>query len=340
MTDIRMVVARDGQVFIEEGELPDLPPGHVQVRTLYSAISAGTELMGLRGSKGITDRSSALGYQLGGEVVAVAPDLQEAFSPGDKVACYGGPYVRHASTVNVPKHLAAKLPDNVSPRDAAYCGLGSVALHAFRRAGLSLGETAAVIGLGALGNLVAQCAVAAGCRVAAVDTIELRRRAAARCDVPVEADFEAFAATIRRHGNGNGADAVFVVVNFCPDQLLDDAVRLVRHLGNVVIVGTADAKVPRNAMFANEACIMVSRAAGPGRYDAAYEAGGQDYPYAHARWTEGRNLAEFVRLLGCGRLHTAPLVSRMLPATHAATAYQLLADNPSENLGIVLDWTA
>ncbi|WP_407873503.1 hypothetical protein [Paenibacillus melissococcoides] len=46
--------------------------------------------------------------------------------PGDRVACYGAPFVKHASLLAVPKHLAAPLPPQVSLREASFAVLGAM----------------------------------------------------------------------------------------------------------------------------------------------------------------------------------------------------------------------
>ena len=44
----------------------------------------------------------------------------------------------------------------------------------------------------------------------------------------------------------------------------------------------------------------MSTSYGPGRYDAVYEDEGHDYPIGYVRWTEGRNMEEYLRLLADG----------------------------------------
>jgi NADPH:quinone reductase len=338
-TPIRRVMARDGRVELVDAQLANLPAGHVRVRTRFSGVSAGTELLGLERSKG-NDALNAMGYQLTGTVESVADDLAERFAPGDSVVCYGGPYVSHSSLVNVPKNLLVKQPAGCDPIDASYCALGVIALNAFRRAHLCLGETAAVIGLGMLGNITAQVARAAGCRVACADMLSNRRSAAAGCGLDAHPDLESLSRAVAGLTDGNMADAALIVVPDCSDDLLEKAVRLCRPQGHVVIVGTANARMPRDVMFQTEVTVSVSRAAGPGRYDKDYEAGGRDYPYAYVRWTEGRNLQEFVRLLGIGAVKVRPLITDVIPVANAPQAYQWLIDDPASHVGIVFDWQA
>jgi NADPH:quinone reductase len=340
-SQVTVIVGRSGDIHFVDESLPAPPAGHIQVRTVVSGISPGTELLLIDRSRDLGDDAIHLGYQLCGEVTAVGDGMGDSFASGDLLACYGGPYVRHASAVNVPRHLAVKLDRwRINPAHASFCGLGAVALHAFRCAGLSIGETCAVLGLGMLGNLTAQIATAAGCRVAAMDPVPPRREAAAKCGVEACGDIGELARSLHGLTRGHYADAVLVVVSNCTDELLLEAVRLCRERGRVIIVGTAHAALPREQLFAKEVTLMVSRAAGPGRYDSSYEAGGHDYPYAHARWTEGRNLEEFIRLLTSGAVAVEPLLTDELPFSHAAQAYEMLRTAPHEHLGVVLKWTS
>jgi hypothetical protein len=63
---------------------------------------------------------------------------------------------------------------------------------------------------------------------------------------------------------------------------------------------------------------------GPGRYDANYEEGGSDYPIGYVRWTEQRNMAEYLRLIDQKRVSLGPLISATYPVEQAGAAYEAL----------------
>ena len=331
------IVFDAGTAELRTGDLPELPSRHVRVRVKYSAVSAGTEL-GMKSASAEKQILIRPGYQACGVVEAVAADCEIDLAPGDWVACYGAPYTHHASRLNVPRNLVAKLPAGVEPMHAAFCALGTIALHAFRMAHLSLGETAAVVGLGALGNITAQLCAAAGCRTATLDHLETRRATAIACGLSVSADMEALRGEVARISGGAGADAIFLAVGNTDEQLLTDAVNILCHRGRVVLVGTGTPPLPREPMFSKEATIVVSRAGGPGRYDPSYEAAGVDYPHGLVRWTEGRNLSEFVRLLDRRAVAIEPLISDVMPPSEAAHAYELLTSQPESHMGVVFAW--
>ncbi len=66
---------------------------------------------------------------------------------------------------------------------------------------------------------------------------------------------------------------------------------------------------PWNDMYLKEIQLYMSRAYGPGSYDASYEKQGRDYPLPYVRWTENRNMEEFLRLVATGRIDVRPLIT-------------------------------
>ena len=75
--------------------------------------------------------------------------------------------------------------------------------------------------------------------------------------------------------------------------------------------------------------MRISTSYGPGRYDPSYEEAGLDYPLPYVRWTAGRNMEEFLRLVADGLVTLDPLVELELPVERAADAYEALnGDSP------------
>src|SRR5439155_20359571 len=88
-----------------------------------------------------------------------------------------------------------------------------------------------------------------------------------------------------------------------------------------------------------ELTFRVSMSYGPGRYDPDYEERGQDYPYAHVRWTEGRNLEAFVDLLAARRIDVEPLITHRFEADDGERAYQLITGEMNKpHLGVILQY--
>ena len=82
---------------------------------------------------------------------------------------------------------------------------------------------------------------------------------------------------------------------------------------------------------------FISCSYGPGRYDEKYEEKGQDYPIAYVRWTENRNMDEYLRLIAVGQVKVNELISTTYPIAAATEAYRALKSD-SKPLLILLDY--
>ncbi len=97
--------------------------------------------------------------------------------------------------------------------------------------------------------------------------------------------------------------------------------------------------VPRASFYEKELTLKLSRSYGPGRYDPDYEEHAIDYPVGYVRWTEQRNMAEFVRLLAQGRIDVKPLITDRFPVDDAAAAYAAVSRGGA-SLGVLLEYAA
>ena len=109
------------------------------------------------------DSYTPLGYSLCGVVTEVGRGAEE-FKVGQLVACAGNEQALHAEYNWVPVNLCAAVPAGVLPEHAAFATVAAIAMQGVRRAEVQLGETAAVIGLGLIGQLVVRLLAAAACR--------------------------------------------------------------------------------------------------------------------------------------------------------------------------------
>lgn len=362
-----------GRTYLAEVPVPDAREGQLLVRVRASAVSAGTErtvldfarsgllgkarrrpdlvrqvlrkarrdgaLAALDAARARLDQPLPLGYSCAGVIEAVGAGAP-GFAVGDRVACAGAGYANHAEFVAVPQNLCAKIPAGLDGfEEAAFATLGAVALQGFRLSGAALGESVAVVGLGLLGQLAGGIARAAGARILGVD-LDARRLEQARAGgfeaaVPRAGAEEAAAAFT----GGRGFDAVLVCADSPSNDPIELAAALARDRAAVVAVGNVGLSVPRVEFYRKELSLRVSRSYGPGRYDPSYEEGGLDYPYAYVRWTEQRNLEEFLRLLACGAVRVSPLITHRLPFASALDAYDLIGDGARRpSLGVVLSY--
>ncbi len=357
---------KDGSLDLVEVPDPAPGPGAVSVRVEASVLSAGTERATLDvASKGLLAKARArpdqarqvldrmrqdgvrstvnlvrqkleqlgpLGYSAAGVVIEAGPETR-GLNPGDRVAIAGGGFASHAELDVVPSLLCAKVPDGVSPEDAAFATLGSVAMNGFRRAEVQVGSTVAVIGLGLIGQLAVRIARAAGCRVLGVDLspelVELARSAGA--DAVVRSDLE------RGSRWEASADAVLVCAATDSNDPALLAATLARDRGRVVIVGDVKMELPRAPFYDKELELRLSRSYGPGRYDPNYELHGLDYPIGHVRWTEQRNMDAFLGLVAERKIVPSELVTHRFAFGDAERAFDLLQSG-SRVVGVVLSY--
>lgn len=315
---MKRVMTAEGKVMLAEVPITPLPAGFVRVRTVFSAVSPGTELAAIGRCE---KQPIMLGYSASG-IIEELGEGASGFRVGQQVACYGAPYVGHAGQLLVPVNLTAGVPEHVGMEEAAFAGLGAIAIHAVRTADLRFGETALVVGLGVLGQMIALIANAAAFSTIAFDkddrrAASFRKLGAGRvCDDRDDLEREIDLLT-----GGCGVDSVILSVGGGGGVLIDEALNRVRDRGNIVIVGDLDASFSRALMFDKEAKLLISRAGGPGRYDETYERDNRDYPIGYVRWTEGRNIAAYIRLLAENRISIKQLITHRCPVEQAAEIY-------------------
>src|SRR5690625_1158893 len=283
------------------------------------------------------DQPLPLGYSCAGVVEHVGRGAGE-FAEGDRVACAGAGYASHAHKVFVPKNLTVAIPDSVSFEDASYVTLGAIAMHGVRTAGVRLGAAVAVIGRGLLGQITVQILKASGCRVIGIDLAPTK--------VDLARTMGADAAVVRSDGvidavegftGGVGVDAVVVTAAADTNDPTELAGEICRDRGIVSMVGAVRMDVPRRIYYEKELQLRLSRSYGPGRYDPEYEEKGHDYPVGYVRWTERRNMEEFLRLVSTGQVTPSRLTTHRFEIEEAERAYEIVTGVDQEPfLGILL----
>jgi predicted dehydrogenase/threonine dehydrogenase-like Zn-dependent dehydrogenase len=369
---------RSGELSLVDVPAPTCRPGGVLVRSQYSLISVGTEMMKISESKlsligkararpdqvkkvvqavsqqGLAatyrkvttqlDAWTPLGYSLCGEVVEVGAEVEE-LSVGQRVACAGNLHALHAEYNWVPRNLCVAVPDGVKGEHAAFTTVGAIAMQGYRQSEAGLGETALVIGLGLVGQLLVQLLRAAGVGVVGLDPSAERCRlaeltGATACGAPEGDDLDAVVTRLAELTGGAGADHVFLTAGGDTNQPVELAAQLARDRARVVDIGKCRLDLPWKDYYEKELDVRFSRSYGPGRYDPVYEEQGVDYPIGYVRWTERRNLACFLDLVDQGRVDLGPLVSAVLPFSDAVAAYERILAGEQRGVGILFQYPA
>ncbi|MFO7897584.1 MAG: zinc-binding alcohol dehydrogenase [Planctomycetota bacterium] len=338
-----------GTISVKDEPEPELRPHWYLTDTQYSLISAGTETMHVRNQmKPGATGPRRIGYSNSG-IVREAGEGATRFEPGQLVGCYGSGYADHQSVSAVPETLMAPCPEPVTPEQAAFCGVATFGLNGLRLCELSFGDVVAVIGLGLIGQITLQIAEAAGYRTVGLShsdkllelASELGAHGVVKAGEPDSIDRAIEMAVDLggaepAEGRPGGFDAAVACSGRTGDNTaLLEALDLIRDKGAVCIVGAPQLEFPRAPFFAREARLVIARAAGVGRYDPHHEDEAEPIPHSHVRWTEGRNLAEVVRLIGEGKLNVDRLITHRFDVTDAAEAYDLILNRPKECLGVL-----
>jgi predicted dehydrogenase/threonine dehydrogenase-like Zn-dependent dehydrogenase len=369
---------KSGELIVLDVPAPVCRPGGVLVQSLFSLISTGTEMMKLTEAKmslvgkararpdqvrkvldsvaqqgAVTtykkvmnrlDSYTPLGYSLCGVVVEVGRGAEQ-FRIGQIVAAAGNEHALHAEYNWIPTNLCVAVPAGVDPEHAAFATVGSIAMHGVRRAEVQLGDTACVIGLGLVGQLVVRLLIAAGVRVVGLDVVEDRCRLAEKagavfCGPPAGDGFTAVQHALRELTAGRGADHVLLAAGGSSNGPVELAASLARDRARVVDIGKTGLDLPWNAYYDKELDVRFSRSYGPGRYDPRYELDGIDYPAGYVRWTERRNLECFLDLIASQDIEVASLISGVYPLESASAVYGDLASGSINAVGVLLQYPA
>jgi predicted dehydrogenase/threonine dehydrogenase-like Zn-dependent dehydrogenase len=362
---------KSGELAVLDVPPPGCAPGGVLVRSLYSLISTGTELMKVGEARmsmlgkararpdqvrkvlesvaqqgavstykkvmNRLDSYTPLGYSLCGVVTEVGAGAEE-FQVGQLVAAAGNEFALHAEYNWIPLNLCVPVPDGVAPEHAAFSTVGAIAMHGVRRSEVQLGDSAVVVGLGLVGQLCVRLLVAAGVRVFGLDMVEDRCRMAEKagallCAAPDETGLAAIERAL-----GMGADHVLLAAGGPTNGPVEVAARLARDRARIVDIGKTRLDLPWNAYYDKELDVRFSRSYGPGRYDDRYELEGVDYPAGYVRWTERRNLECFVDLIAREQIDLSSLVARVFPIADATEVYQQLSSGSIPGVGFLFEY--
>lgn len=366
-------IVKKGRVYADHISAPQLSDNNVLIQVVFSCISAGTELasVGMSGKplykrafeqpqnvakvlemakaigisktiakvKGVLDGGNTTGYSVSGVALAVGKNVKNIF-PGDIVAAAGAGYAHHAEFVEVPENLVMRIPEGLSLKHASTVTLGGIALQGVRRSDLRIGENCLVVGAGILGLLTAQILKAGGVRVAVSDLDE-NRLAIARSlgiDLVFNPSREKSCDLISNWTQGYGADAVIFTAATSSSVPLSDSFKSCKKKGKVVLVGVSGMEIKREDIYQKEIDFLISSSYGPGRYDSNYEEKGLDYPFAFVRWTENRNMTEYLRLIKDGKVNVDVLINGIFEIEKVEEAYQSLQNSSPKPLVILLKY--
>ena len=333
MTTALVLEAPRRLAFEEVADAP-LAAGHVRLRTLFSGISAGTELTQYRGTSPFMGKRwdearrlfvegeaswpypvRNLGYEEVGEVAAIGAGVEDV-RVGQRV--FGTWNHRTGADLPVEQVRERFLPDGADPRIGVFSHIGAVALNGVHDARIRIGDTVAVWGLGVPGQIAAQAARASGAWVIGVDPDARRREVAARLGAHEVLDPDLDGASgaaerIKALTGGRGADVCIEVSGF--PAALSDAIRAVAYSSRVVAMGFFQGEVAGlrlgEEFHHNRVELVCSQISGVD-------------PAVQHRWSKPRLWRTAVELQHRGVLDLLPLITHVAPFADAPALFDRL----------------
>jgi 2-desacetyl-2-hydroxyethyl bacteriochlorophyllide A dehydrogenase len=343
-----MVVARQAVITepfkagVREVQLADPAPNQILIAAEYSAVSAGTELAVYTGTHqwlkdpNLPDWKFPFrsGYSAAGRVLKVGKEFPGGFQEGDRVSFPGNHASAELLTVGHERCRVWKMPDNLSFEKAAIACISRYGLGASIRAGLTLGRSAAVLGLGIIGQFALRCLIAAGASpVVGIDAVKMRRDAAlaAGADFCIDPTAGDVKEQLAKFLNARGAEIVADATGV-PDAV-PVAMSLAADAGQVVVVGSPRGKA-KDVNFYDDLhrrYIEVSGAHGNMLFEPSHVklAGAWDIHKAQM-W--------LLRSLAAGRLSLAGLVTHTIQPEQLGDAYEGLLKDKDNYLGVLVKW--
>ena len=328
MNPSALVLNAPRELAFEPLELRPLADGEVLIRTLYSGISAGTELSQYRGTNPfmhrrfdeasrlfVADETPSwpypvrnLGYEEVGEIVE---SRAEDLPVGARVF---GTWNHRTHFVAPADYVRARLmPKGADPRIGIFSHIGAVALNGVHDANIRIGDLVAVFGLGVPGQIVVQAATRSGAQVIAIDPDPLRRHAALKHGAWLAMDPAGAAERIKEMTGGKGADSCIEVSGAA--SALAEAIRAVAYASRVVAMGFFQGELAGirlgEEFHHNRIQLICSQVSGVA-------------PEASHRWSKPRLWRTAVELQHRGVLDLLPLITHETSFEEAPAIFERL----------------
>ncbi len=314
----QIIAPRAGQVQLDTVESQTLKKGHVLLRSRYTALSPGTELAWINhaaNTPGVFPFRP--GYSGCGEVIAVADDVTNM-----PIGCLVAGCFKHAAEQQLPAADLVPLPDEASLeqvqlREISAFHLATIAMHGARRAAINLESRVLIFGLGPIGLLAAQWALASGAReVLGVDLLRTRRDCARDCGIdacsPDEIPHQEFTSVIEVSG---------------VPQVIPQALQYTSTGGRLCLLGSTRGLVEHLDAYAliHKKQIDVCGAHLWGREQAT-----------EAIRKDNQLCLDFMLQQ---RIHLAPLTTAVFAPSDCAMVYAQLGEHPEQSMIPIFDWS-
>ena len=343
-----VMIAALKEIGYKDYEDKPLTANEVRIQTLYSGISAGTELTSYRGSNVylhkrwdaqtrlfLTDSGSSHsypmsngGYEESGKVVEVGSKVTKV-KEGDLIYGSWG----HRTLTIMSEDIAANqlLPVSLDPILGIFSDIGATGLNGVHDAAIRIGETVAIFGLGTVGQIIVQLAKRSGSRVIGVEPNPMRLEMAIKLggvDIGIDPKREKVAERIKSLTENRGADVCIEASGYYP--ALHEAIRSAAYSAKVVAVGflqgQGEGLYLGDEFHHNRINLVCSQIYGVN-------------PELTYRWNFTRELTTIMRLQADGTINLRPIITHVIPFREAAEAFHLCDSESDKTIQVVLDFT-
>ncbi|MEX2468758.1 MAG: zinc-binding dehydrogenase [Pseudohongiellaceae bacterium] len=330
------------KVEIREQPLPPPGRGQVLLKTLYSGISSGTEMLAYRGqlpdSMALDESLAAYaqqpvsyplqyGYASVGRIEQTGAEVDSAWQGRTVFA-----FLPHASHHLCTVDALVPLPENMNPKSAVFLANMETAVSLVQDGNPRLGERVLMLGQGVVGLLVSSLLARFPLGgLYAVEGIDGRRVAAEQAGVSatfspdIEPDMTALSETLAPQQPRGGADLVFELSG--APAALNLAVDLCAYSGRIVVgswYGNKRAEINLGERFHRNRISIVSSQVST------------IAPSLSGRWDKARRFALAWEMIK--KCQPEQFISHCLPFAEAADAYRLLDTSPEQALQVIFDY--
>lgn len=324
---------------VENKVSEELNNNEVLIRTLYTAVSPGTERANLIGKVNVSGAiiqkeamfPRVLGYSGIGIVKKIGNQVSKV-KTGDRVIIYFGKHSRY--NIVSEKNVLKICDDFIASDEAAFAVIAGFSLAGIRKTKLEIGESAMVVGLGILGQFTVQILKAAGAiPVVATDPNPDRRRMAleAGADYALDPMEDGYLEKVKQLTKGKGVDVAIEVTGVC--AALEQTLGCMGQFGRLALLGCT-----RNPNCSVDFYHLV-------HYPGISIIGANNFARplhesSPGYWTYEDDCEALLKLIAGGRLDFKSLICETHSPLNAPAVYdRLVKDYRNFPVGVVFDWS-
>lgn len=287
--------------------------------------------------KSIINQMPILGYACSGKIIAVGNKVT-TFKTGDFVACAATGSIQYQEIVCVPVSHVVPLRSPEFLKKGCIAPLGAIALHAVRSAQLQLGDIVCVMGLGIIGQIIAQLAQKSGCIVVGLDHLEDRlvMATSAGIEYVCDAKDESLASKLSIITNGKGFDTTFLATSEPSAGAINKAVEYTRYNGRIVAWSDMNITISQESIGHKEIQLNLVT----GFENQIVESKGildnQFICYDHKNWSMQKNMQTVVHMMEKHMLHVDDFITYEEPIQEVDKAYYELKNR--KKLGVIIKY--